>query len=79
LERHLHDKKEALLSSLHCSSERDQELLWHRVLLRTVEDSAKIKAHEFEEFQTAKDLEIQGIQEELEELEEEVQDRGVRS
>jgi hypothetical protein len=61
LERHLHDKKEALLSSLHRSFERDQELLWHRVLLRTVEDSAKIKAHEFEEFQTAKDLEIQGI------------------
>jgi hypothetical protein len=42
-----------------------------------VEESAKVKASEFEEFQTVKDLEIQGMQEELEELEEEVQDRGV--
>jgi hypothetical protein len=33
-----------------------------------------VKAREFEEFQTAKDLEIQSMQEELEE---EVQDRGV--
>jgi hypothetical protein len=41
------------------------------------EESAKVKAHEFEEFQTAKDLQIQGMQEELEELEEEVQDSGV--
>jgi hypothetical protein len=40
-------------------------------------ESANVKAHEFEEYQTAKDLEIQGIQEELEELEEEVQDSGV--
>jgi hypothetical protein len=39
-------------------------------------ESANVKAHEFEEYQTAKDLEIQGIQEELEELEE-VQDSGV--
>jgi hypothetical protein len=41
------------------------------------EESAKVKAREFEEFQTVKDLEIQGMQEELEELEEEVQDSGV--
>jgi hypothetical protein len=47
--------------------------------LRTAEESAKVKAYEIEEFQTAKDLEVQGMQEELEELEEEVQDRGVRS
>jgi chromosome segregation ATPase len=33
LESHLRDKEEALLSSLRRSSERDQELLWHRVLL----------------------------------------------
>jgi hypothetical protein len=72
LESRLRDKEEALLSSLHRSSERDQELLRHRVLLRTVEESAKVKAREFEEFQTAKDLEIQGMQEELEEIEEEV-------
>jgi hypothetical protein len=30
--------------------ERDQELLWHRVILRTAEEAAKVKAHEFEEF-----------------------------
>jgi hypothetical protein len=58
LESHLHDKEEALLSSLRRSSECDQELLRHRVLLRTAEESAKIKAREFEEFQTVKDLEI---------------------
>jgi hypothetical protein len=56
LESRLHDKKEALLSSIHHSSERDQELLRHRVLLRTAEESAKLKAYEFEEFQTTKDL-----------------------
>jgi hypothetical protein len=77
LESRLHDKEEAFLSSLCRSSECDQELLRHRVLLRTVEESAKVKARELEEFQTVKDLEIQGIQEELDELEEEVQDRGV--
>jgi hypothetical protein len=41
------------------------------------EESAKVKTREFEEFQTANDLEIQGMQEEMEELEEEVQDHGV--
>jgi hypothetical protein len=50
LESHLHDKEEALLSSLHHSSERDQELLQHYVLLQTVEEAAKVKAREFEEF-----------------------------
>jgi hypothetical protein len=38
------------------------------------EESAKVKAHEFEEFQAVKDLEIQGMHGELEE---EVQDRRV--
>jgi hypothetical protein len=33
LESHLHDKEEALLSSLRRSSKRDQELLQHHVLL----------------------------------------------
>jgi uncharacterized membrane-anchored protein YhcB (DUF1043 family) len=42
-----------------------------------VEEAAKIKACEFEEFQAVKDLEIQNMQEELEQLEEEVQYRGV--
>jgi hypothetical protein len=41
------------------------------------EEATKVKAHEFEEFQTVKDLEIQNMQEELEELKEEVQDCGV--
>jgi hypothetical protein len=77
LESHLHDKEEALLSSLCRSSERDQELLRHRVLLWTADESTKVKAHEIEEYQTAKDLEIQSMQEELEELEEEVQDHRV--
>jgi uncharacterized membrane-anchored protein YhcB (DUF1043 family) len=77
LESHLHDKEEALLSSLRHSSEREQELLRHRVLLRMAEESAKAKAREFEEYQTVKDLEIQGMHEELEELEEEVRDHGV--
>jgi hypothetical protein len=77
LESRLRDKKYALLSSLCCSSERDQELLRHRVLLRTAGESTKVKACEFEEYQTTKDLEIHGMQEEVEELEEEVQDRGV--
>jgi hypothetical protein len=61
LESHLRDKEEELLSSLCRSSEHDQELLRHHVLLRTAEESAKVKAHEFEEFQTTKDLEIQGM------------------
>jgi hypothetical protein len=61
LESRLRDKEDALLSSLRRSSERDQELLRHCVILQTAEESAKVKAREFEEFQTAKDLEIQGM------------------
>jgi hypothetical protein len=70
LESHLRDKEEVLLHSLRHSSERDQELLRHRVLLWTTEEATKVKAREFEEFQTVKDLEINNMQEE-------VQDRGV--
>jgi transcriptional regulator with XRE-family HTH domain len=77
LESHLREKEEALLSNLCRSFERNQELLRHHVLLQTTEESTKVKAREFEEYQTVKDLEIQGMHEELEELEEEVQDRGV--
>jgi hypothetical protein len=76
LESHLCDKEETLLSSLHRSSELNQELFRHCVLLRMAEESAKVKAREFE-FQTVKDLEIQGMKEEQEELEEEVQERGI--
>jgi hypothetical protein len=60
------------LNSYHRSSEHDQELLRHRVLLRTIEGAAAIKAHEFEEFQVAKDQEIENLQGELEGCEEEV-------
>jgi hypothetical protein len=74
LENRLRDKEETLLSSLRRSSKRDQELLRHRVLLQMAEESAKVKAREFEELQTVKDLEIQGMQEKLEE---EVHDHGV--
>jgi hypothetical protein len=77
LESHLRDKEEVLLSSLCRSFEHDQELLWHCVLLRTAKEAAKVKACEFGEFQTVKDLEIQSMLEEMEELEEEVQDHGV--
>jgi hypothetical protein len=77
LESHLRNKEEVLLSSLCCSFEHDQELLWHCVLLRTTEEAAKVKACEFGEFQTVKDLEIQSMLEEMEELEEEVQNHGV--
>jgi cell division protein FtsL len=42
LESLLRDKEEALLSSLRRSSERDQELLRHHVLLRMAEESAKV-------------------------------------
>jgi hypothetical protein len=70
LESHLRDKEEELLTSLHHSSKRDQELLQHRVLLQMTEEAAKVKAREFEEFQTVKDMEIQNMQEQ-------VQDRGV--
>jgi hypothetical protein len=77
LESPLCDKEEALLSSLRHLSKREHELLRHCVLLWTTEESAKVKAREFEELKTAKDLEIQGMQEEMEELEEDVQDHGV--
>jgi hypothetical protein len=77
LESRLCGKDEALLSSLHRSSERDQELHRHHVLLRTAEEATTIKACELEELQAVKDQEIENMQEELEELEVEVHERGV--
>jgi hypothetical protein len=50
LESRLRDLEEALLSSLRCSSKRDQELLQHHILLQAAEEAAKVKACEFEEF-----------------------------
>jgi hypothetical protein len=61
LESRLHDKDEALLSSLCHSSKHDQELLRHRVLLRTVGEATMVKAHELDELQTAKDQEIENM------------------
>jgi hypothetical protein len=52
---------QALLSSLCHLPVCDQELLRHRVLLWIAEEATKVKAHEFEEFQTMKDLEIQNM------------------
>jgi galactokinase/mevalonate kinase-like predicted kinase len=72
LESRLRDKEEVLLNSLRRSSERGQELHRHCVLLWTAKEATKVRAREFEEFQTMKDLEIQSL---LEDLEEEVQDR----
>jgi hypothetical protein len=50
LKSRLRDKDEALLSSLRCSSERDQVLLRHHVRLKAAEEATKVKAREFEEF-----------------------------
>jgi hypothetical protein len=55
LESHLRDKDKALLSSLRCSSEFDQELLRHLILLRTTEEATTVKAHELEELHGVKD------------------------
>jgi chromosome segregation ATPase len=77
LESRLHDKDEALLSSLRHSSEHDQELLRHSVLLRTAEEATTVKADELEELQVVKNQEIKNMQGEMEELEEELLDCGV--
>jgi DNA-binding protein H-NS len=42
-----------------------------------VKEATTVKTHELEELQATKDQEIKNMQEELEELEEEVQERGV--
>jgi peptidoglycan hydrolase CwlO-like protein len=63
-----------LLNSYRRSSEHDQELLRHCVLLRTAEEATTVKARELEEFQAAKDQEIENLQEELEGCEEEMQE-----
>jgi hypothetical protein len=76
-ESRLCDKEQTLLSGLHHSFELDQELVRQRILLQMAEEATKVKADEFEEFQTAKNMEIQNMQVEMEELEEEVQDHGV--
>jgi chromosome segregation ATPase len=77
LESRLHDKDEALLSNLRHSSEHDQELLRHRVLLQTAEEATTVKDDELEELQVVKNQEIKNMQEEMEELEEELLDCGV--
>jgi hypothetical protein len=61
LESHLRDKDEALWNSYRHSSERNQELFRHRVLLRMAEEGTTVKAHELEEFQAMKDQEIENL------------------
>jgi hypothetical protein len=68
LDNHLRDKEQELSNCYRCSFEHDEELLRHCVLLRMTEEDIKVKAREFEEFQTTKDLEIPNLQEELEEV-----------
>jgi hypothetical protein len=58
LESRLRDKEQELSNYYRRSTEHDQELLRHRVLLRMAEEAAKVRARDFEEFQTLKDLEI---------------------
>jgi hypothetical protein len=55
LESRLRDKDKTLLSSLCHSSEHDQKLLRHRVLLRMAEEVAKVKSREFEELEEVQD------------------------
>jgi L-lactate utilization protein LutB len=65
------------LSSLGCSSEQDQELRRHRVLLWMADEATTVKARKLEELHAVKDQVIENVQEQLEELEEEVQECGV--
>jgi hypothetical protein len=52
---------ETLMSSLCRSSEHDQELLRHCVLLRTAEEATTVKDHELDELQAVKDQEIKSM------------------
>jgi hypothetical protein len=58
MESHLRDKDKELLTIYHRSTERDQELLRHRSLLREAEEATATKAHDLEEFQAVKAEEI---------------------
>jgi hypothetical protein len=58
LESRLHDKDKELLTIYRHSTERDQELVMHRGLLREAEEATTAKAHELEEFQATKAEEI---------------------
>jgi hypothetical protein len=62
------------LHNYHRSSEHDQELLRHHVLLWRAEEAAAIKACELEEFQAVRDQEIENMQKELEKCDREMQE-----
>jgi hypothetical protein len=53
-----------LLTNYCRSTERNKELLRHRILLRTLEEATAIRARELEEFHSVKDQEITNLQEE---------------
>jgi hypothetical protein len=50
-----------LLTIYRYSTECDQELLWHRNLLREAEEATTVKAHELTDFQAAKAQEIEDL------------------
>jgi hypothetical protein len=54
LESRIDDKDQELLTIYHRSTDCDQQLLRHRILLREVEEATTAKAHELTEFQPAK-------------------------
>jgi hypothetical protein len=66
-----------LLTIYRYSTECDQELLWHRNLLREAEEATTVKAHELTDFQAAKAQEIEDLQDELHEHEEELQEHEI--
>jgi hypothetical protein len=77
LDSHVHDKDQELLTIYCRSTEHDQELLWHRSLLREAEEATAVKARELEDFQVAKAQEIEDLQDELQEREEELQEHEI--
>jgi cell division protein FtsB len=72
LESRVRDKDQELLTIYHRSSEHGQELLQHCDLLCEAEEATAAKAHELADFQATKVQEIEGLQDELQEHEEEL-------
>jgi hypothetical protein len=61
LESRVRDKDQKLLTVYRRSTERDQELLQHRSLLREAEEATAAKARELEDFLAAKAQEIEDL------------------
>jgi hypothetical protein len=61
LESRVCDKDQKLLIVYRHSTERDQELLQHRSLLREAEEATAAKARELEDFLAAKAQEIEDL------------------